>query len=275
MTGRTRKPAANAPKGPIDPRVSARRSAVARAAGRRRLRMLIRTLVVVAIGAGVFAIVRSPLLDVDTLRVEGATHTADAAVAEAAGLKSGRTPMLTLDRVTLAQRVEELPWVARASVHRDWPATMVVRIIERVPVATVPVINGVALLDVDGRILATATSAPPGLVAINVPARRRVPGARAEPTVQQALEVVVALPARLADQVRAVVPAGEGSTVTFDLDLSNGVTVKLGPVSDVEAKLRATLAVLDSEKPPAGSLLDVRVPRSPTLKRPGGGPSAS
>jgi cell division protein FtsQ len=253
----------------IDPRVRARRTEVARAAGRRRLRILVRALVVVAVGAGAVALVRSPLLDVDAVRVEGAASTAEAAVAEVAGLTGSRTPMLTLDRRTLARRIETLPWVASASVHRDWPSTVLVRIVERVPVATIPVPNGVALVDADGRVLGTASTAPPGLVVINVVPRVRVPGTQVELTVQHALAVVVALPVRLADQVRGVSVSGEPSAVALALDLSSGVTVSLGSPGGVEEKLRAALAVLDAEKPPAGSVLDVRVPRSPTLKPPG------
>ena len=135
---------------------------------------------------------------------------------DVAGLTRGRTPMLTLDRRTLARRIETLPWVASASVHRDWPSTVVVRIAERQPLATIPVVNGVALVDADGRILGTATTAPPGLVAIDVPVRRRVPGASVEPTVQHTLGVVVVLPRRLAEVVRSVKVTGEAAAVTLD-----------------------------------------------------------
>lgn len=259
---RTKPPAA------IDPRLKERRTEVTRAAGRRRLRILIRTLVVVAVGAGMVGLVFSPALDVDTVKVEGARNTAGAAVTKAAGLDSGRTAMLTLDRMAMAGRVERLPWVARATVERSWPSTVVIRVVERRPVATLPVANGVALVDATGRVLATVTSPPPGLVAIGVPPRPRLAGVTAEPTVQHALRVVTALPARLAEQVAAVAVTGEAADATFDLDLHTGVKVQVGLPTDLAAKFRAALAVLDAEQPPRGSILDVRVARSPTLRGP-------
>lgn len=255
-------------RAPIDPRVRDRRREVARVAGRRRLRLLVSALVVVALAVGSVALVRSPLLDVDTIRLEGAEHTATASAASAAGLGRGRTPMLTLDRRTMARRVEALPWVASAKVGREWPSTVVIRVIERVPVATVPVPNGFALVDADARILGTTTTAPPGLVAIAVPARRRVPGTSVESSVRSALDVVIALPERLAATTRGVVITGVGANATFDLDLTTGVKVLLGPPQSLEEKLRAAVAVLDAEQPSGGAVLDVRVPRSPTLHRP-------
>ncbi|HVE94348.1 MAG TPA: FtsQ-type POTRA domain-containing protein [Acidimicrobiales bacterium] len=254
---------------PIDPRVRERRQEVARAAGRRRLRIVTRLLIASVVLAGTVALTQSPLLDVDRVQVNGVEQTSTRDVTRAAGLDRGRHPMLTLDRRRIATRVESLPWVASATVERSWPATVVVDVTERAAVATVPTKDGVALLDPDGRILALRSGAPSGVVAIAVQARPRTPGATVEPAVLKALDVVLALPQRLAREVRAVPVTGRGSALVVDLALTSGVTVRLGAPLMVSEKLRAALAVLDAEKPPTGSIVDVRVPRSPTLKRPG------
>ncbi|MGI9033123.1 MAG: hypothetical protein ACR2HY_05490, partial [Acidimicrobiales bacterium] len=57
---------------PIDPRIRRRQLQVRRAEGRRRLRLLVATSIVVAVlGAG-WGLTRSPLLDVDRVTVQGA-----------------------------------------------------------------------------------------------------------------------------------------------------------------------------------------------------------
>jgi len=255
---------------PIDPRVRERRQEVARAAGRRRRRRIAQALVAAVVLGGAGGLAQSPLLDVDRVEVRGAAHTPASDVTRAAGLDRGHRPMVTLDRRAVAARVEALPWVATARVERAWPSTVVVEVTERAAVATVPTTTGLALVDADGRVVAVATAAPAGVVAIAVPARPRTPGTRADAAVLKALEVVLALPQRLARQVRTVPVTGEGSAASVDLDLASGVRVLLGQPAQITDKLRAALAVLDAEKPPGGSLIDVRVPRSPTLRRPGG-----
>lgn len=252
----------------IDPRVRERRQEVARAAGRRRLRIVTRVLAVVVLVAAVLGLVRSPLLDVDRVEVRGAERTSVGEVRRAARLDRAGSPMLTVDRRRIARAIEALPWIATAHVARSWPSTVVIEVAERTPVATVPAKEGVALVDADGRVLAVERVAPPGVVAIALPPRRRTPGSTVEPTALKALEVVLALPQRLLRDVRAVVTTGSDSAVAVDLDLASGVTVRLGVPADVTEKLRAALAVLDVEKPPAGSIVDVQVPRSPTLRRP-------
>lgn len=259
----------------IDPRVRERRQEVARAAGRRRLRVVTRLLAILVLVAGVLGVAQSPLLDVDRVEVRGAEQTSAAEVRRAAGLDRGRRPMLTLDRRRMAEAVEARPWIATAKVQRSWPSTVVVVVSERAPVATVPTKTGVALLDADGRVLALARAGPAGLVAITVPDRPRRPGSTVETTVRLALDVVLALPQRLAKDVRAVGATGTGRAVNLDLALTSDVTVRLGGPDQVTDKLRAALAVLDVEKPSAGSVVDVRVPRSPTLRPPAPPPRQS
>src|SRR5947208_556038 len=141
----------------VDPRVAKRRQAVTRARGRRRLRVVVVFVAVVALGAAVVGLLQSPLLDVDRVDVTGAKETSVSAVLHVTGLSERGHAMISVDRFALARRVERLPWVAKAEVTRKWPNVVRVRIVERVAIGAIAVPGGVALLDASGRVLSTAS----------------------------------------------------------------------------------------------------------------------
>ena len=74
---------------PIDPRIQARRIEVQRGVGRRRLQRLVDVGLVLAVAAGFALALRSPLLDVDAVRVAGAERTARRGGARAGGHRRG------------------------------------------------------------------------------------------------------------------------------------------------------------------------------------------
>ena len=77
----------------------------------------------------------------------------------AAGIGRGQ-PMVDLDAAGAARRVEALPWVASASVHRSWPGTVRVDVVERVPAVAEPLqAGGFRLVDGEGRAIADAPGA--------------------------------------------------------------------------------------------------------------------
>jgi len=136
-----------AARAPIEPRLRARRIEVARDQGRRRLRRVLVLLALVAVAAAGVAIVRSPLLDVDRVTVRGTEAGADA-VREASGVVPGDA-LISIDAGAVADRVEDLPWVAEARVARDWSGTVAISVTPRVPVAVVGSGTG-TLLDAEG-----------------------------------------------------------------------------------------------------------------------------
>ena len=84
------------PRTSIDPRIRARRVEVQRDEGRKRLHRLALVGGAVAIVAGLVWLTTTPLLDVDSIRVEGADHTDQAAVLGALQIKRGDA-LLTAD----------------------------------------------------------------------------------------------------------------------------------------------------------------------------------
>ncbi len=216
----------------VDPRVAKRRQDVARAAGRRRLRILVGATAVVTFVLGVVGLLFSPALDVDRVEVLGAGHTSVAAVLQTTGLDSQGHAMVAVDRFALARRVERLPWVDTAIVTRRWPNVVRVRVVERTPLGAIGVPGGVALVDEGGRVLATASSPPPNTFPVLIAAGDKVPGPGrlVSPAVRPALTILRALSQGLAGKVEAVRRLA-GPEPTYELLVRGGVTIRLGEAS--------------------------------------------
>lgn len=248
---------------PVDPRIRRRRTEVRRAQGRRRLRVLVVALIVVATLAGGWGATRTRLLDVDHVRVTGAAHTGAAAVREASGVRRGQA--MTDVGIGAAQgRVEGLPWVLRAEVAKHWPATVSIRVVERVAIAVTSDDTGRwAVVDASGRVLATGAATPSGLAVLEGVPAAGAPGSRLAAPAADPLLVAAAIPRALAPRLAAVVltPAG------VELRLQPQGVVLVGPAADVDAKLRAALTVLAAVDGRTVGTLDVRIPDTPVLTR--------
>lgn len=242
----------------IDPRIRERRIAVQRALGRRRLRILIVTSsAIVALGLA-FLVVYSPLLDVDRVQVLG-THELAVADVRAAARVHLHSPMLFFDAGAVVRRIEELPWVERASVHRDFPGTVRIVVTEYTPTAFVRAGNSVVLIAPTGRAIARVPRAPAGIV--EVTGVRAAPNAGELLSPPEAANVVPQLPSALAEQVRAVDVSDSG----VSLVLARGGTIRFGTADDVSAKAAAALAVLAQHGSASFSYIDVSTPSTPVL----------
>ncbi len=245
--------AVTAPRIRMDRRVRARRVAVQRAAGRRRLHRLllaggILTTVLVAV-----AVALSPLLAVHTVVVDGAgTQRAD--ILRAAGVSSGK-PILLLDAGAVAAAVEQVPGVASAHVTRHFPSTVTIQVALEPTVATVAAGPGrVALIDTDGQATAIVARAPAGLPvlagALALRVGRRVPAALAG--------LAAALPATLRTRVSTLLAQPGGLTAL----VPGGPQLRFGDATDLAEKAQAAAAVLGALVAPA-HYIDVSVPNAP------------
>jgi cell division protein FtsQ len=253
---RTRAPVRDrpAPKGPIDPRIRARRVEVTRAAGRRRLRRLLIALGLVAAAAIGAAVVVSPLLDVDRVAVVGGGDRA-AEVRTAAAVQPG-APLLLVDTGAVESRVEGLSWVADARVSRDLPGTLRIDVRMRPPVAYTPRPDGrVAVVDPSGSVVALANAAPGGLPALVTTSPAPGPGRRIAP--RAAARVAAALGPLAGRVARISVDHAQAALL-----LTDGTEVRLGGLDHVGGKARAADAVLAALPGPV-VYVDVRVPSAP------------
>ncbi len=140
----------------INPRIRERRIEVRREAGRRRLRVLLVVSSVLSAVGLAFLAVTSPVLDVDHIRIVGAQHVTLAQVRAASSVHV-HDHLLFVDAGAAAHRIEQLPWVEHATVARDFPGTLKIRITEYTPSAYVKVANGVMLVAANGHVIAHAT----------------------------------------------------------------------------------------------------------------------
>lgn len=262
---------------PIDPRIRERRVAVTRAEGRRRLRILL-TVVVVASAIGIaWLIVQSPFLAVKTINVKGASRESAADVEQAAGVKDGAA-LLFVNTGDVARRVEELPWVAEASVKRELPTSLTITVLERSPVAWVrrPVpagspegtLGAIVLVDRSGRVLGDEAQPPVGLPELIGMSRVPDRGDRIEPSAPA--RAIAQLPDALRAQTATLHRRGGQAVLELVKELPGGAQpaageVKLGNLEAIGAKGAAALAVLDqlfAGREDVG-YIDVRVPGAP------------
>jgi cell division protein FtsQ len=250
----------------MDPRIHRRWTQVRRDEGRRRLRVVVIALVVLGLALGGVALTRSPLMNVDRVVVDGATHTGNDKVVAAAHL-GGHPAMIDVNAAAVARRVAALPWVARATAQRNWPATVRITVEERQAVAALPGPNGQwAMADLAGHVLELAASRPADLPGIEGLEPVGEPGSQAGPAAQAALQVAGALPTDLRARTAAVVVASPTSDETELKLIPNGV-VRLGDAAQLGEKLQAALTVLANVDPKVIKVLDVRVARAPVLTR--------
>lgn len=136
-----------------------------------------------------------------------------------------------LDLEGLRQRVEQLPWVARARVERIWPATVRVEVDEHQPYARW---GADALVSQDGTVFTPGGPLPTGLPMLDGP-----PG-RAQ-AVREAFE---ALRARLAQSSFVPVRLSLSNRGEWTAWTAEGIELRLGRSPDGEAPLvaAATLA---------------------------------
>ena len=250
----------------MDPRIEARLVAVQKEAARRRHRWLLGAGAVAAVIAVGLGVSRSPALAVHHVRVSGESHTSAAAILAATGL--GRKPlMVDVGTGRLRAELEALPWVSTASVRRQWPTTVAIRLTERVPVAVAAsVTGGLALLDRSGRVLAPAGADPAGLPTITgmTPAGAAGSSVPEAPGVNDALTLAAALPGVVVaspSQIKNILVSG-GS---LDLTLSGGATVTFGTADDLGEKLLALNTVLQRVDLKGIVRIDLRLPNQPVL----------
>ncbi len=245
----------------------ARRREVARAAGRRRLRLLLSTAGVVAAFVGGLALLHSPLFAAGSIDVVGARQTGRQAVLDATGLWR-HPPLIDLSTATDERALERLPWVLRATVTREWPSSVRVVVTERLPVAEVALAgrSRYALVDETGRVLEDTATRVTGLALVLGAGPVPPPGGWLEPPARAAAAVAGAIPVSLVNAVASVESAWPGGV---RLRLRSGTEVLLGPATQLREKMVSLATVLRrvGAAPAAPTIvtIDLRVPSDPVL----------
>ncbi|HNJ98568.1 MAG TPA: FtsQ-type POTRA domain-containing protein [Ilumatobacteraceae bacterium] len=224
----------------IDPRMSARRKAVRKEQGRKRLMWF-------GIAFGVFvaivlviALFASTLFDVRNVNVQGVVYSDPAAVEAITSELVGK-PVLLVDTQAAERKLEALPWVERAVVSTDFPHGLYVDIREREAVATFQSSDGkFRVIDITGRVLQLSDGQPADLMLINGNNPNTAPGAWTPTSYRDAAILVMALP----DEIRQVTSyvGVDPATGSLTIALNSNVIVRLGDASDLENKLARLLS---------------------------------
>jgi cell division protein FtsQ len=258
---------------PIDPRLRARRIAVRRDVGRRRLHRFAVLGIVVAVLGAVVALALSPLLDVDEVTVTGASHASEREVVAASGVQPG-DQLVLVDRPGVVARVERLPWIRTASVERSWPSTWEISVVEREALVGFVGSDGrLVLADEEGRVLdvVAAGGAEPGVVVVTGPASPGTPGRPVTAPARPALEVARALPPEVADRVGEVAVEDDGTLTLLLEPLAEGAgpgpRVVLGDDLALDAKVSALATILARVDLAGVVTVDLQVPSAPALTR--------
>lgn len=184
--------------------------------------------------AATWLVAFSPVLGVRSVEVNGAHQVSAAQVRAAAGIRPG-TPLVRLDTAAVMRRLQALPEIASARLHRSLPGKVVIDVSERVAVGALSSGGKYVLVDRSGVQFRTVSTPPKSLPTFVVPT-----GARARATGAALARVAAALPADLRARVGSIQALGPD---TITLLLTDRRVVRWGSAERSAEKARV-LAVL-------------------------------
>jgi cell division protein FtsQ len=210
--------------------------------------------VVLLLVASVAVAVFSPLLSLRTIRVEG-TERVDASAVQAALDGQLGTPLALIDFDEVTDELAAFPLIASYVTETAPPHTLVVRIQERQPVATVAAGDGFELVDPAGVVVQSLDARQEGVPLVDVG------GASLDgPAYRSVAEVLLALPVTLRSTVDTVTAS---TTDDVTLQLTSGERVVWGSAehSAKKAQVLAGLIADQARRDPGASVeYDVSAP---------------
>ena len=219
---------------------------------------------VFSVAGSAWLLVHSPALDVDDIKVQGVTRIHPEEVVASSGVQRGDA-LLLVPRSAVARRVERIPWVRHAEVRVELPGHLVISVVERQPVAYVRPEGSemLTLLDETGLVVAERHSPPARTVELRGLDTRPPPrvGHRFRPA-SGLLRTLMAAPASLRPRVEAIERVAGG----FDVRLEGGTVARFGPDREVGEEWVALATLLDNLGGRHVAEIDVRVPRTPTVR---------
>jgi cell division protein FtsQ len=189
----------------------------------------------------------------------GASQT-EAQSLRAAIAVAPRTPILDLNLSEIRQKVEALPWVRVASVERSLPDRLIVRIVERRPVALLQQNGVLSLIDDTGATIRDTALLP----FTGLPTITGTGAAKAAPTLLKLLQEAPTL----ASRVTAATRFGDRR---WDVRVDDRVWIRLPELAPADAwrqfaRLEADTSVLNR----AALSVDIRDPRQWAFELPQG-----
>jgi cell division protein FtsQ len=206
---------------------------------------------VVAVALGL-VLYFTPVMSARNVAVAGVAAVPQDQVLATAAVAPG-TPLLQINTDAVAERVATIRRVATARVQREYPSTLRITVVERVPVVVKDYPDGPHLFDRDGVDFATEPP-PPTLPYLDTDN----PGPT-DPATKAALEVMLALPPDVVAQVGRIAAP---SVASIALTLTDGRVVVWGTNDRTDEKALKLAALLTQP----GRTYDVSSPDLPTVK---------
>ena len=206
---------------------------------------------VIVVGLGLL-LYFTPIMSARNTVVTGLGAVTQDEVTTAAAVSPG-TPLLQVDTDAVAERVAAIRRVASARVQRQYPSTLRVTVVERVPVVVKDYPDGPHLFDKDGVDFATAP--PPA----GVPYLDADTPSPSDPPTKAALQVMTALRPEVAGQIGRIAAP---SVAAITLTLIDGRVVVWGTTDRTDEKALKLGALLTQP----GQTYDVSSPDLPTVK---------
>jgi cell division protein FtsQ len=219
----------------------------------RGLKVMVWTVALVALFVGLGLLLYfTPIMAARNVVITGIGAVTQDEVIAAAAVKQG-TPLLQVNTDDVAERVATIRRVATARVQREYPSTLRITVVERIPVVVKDYPDGPHLFDRDGVDFATAPPPP------NLPYLEADNPGPSDPPTKAALEVMTALPPDVAGQVARV---SAPSVAAITLTLGDGREVVWGTNDRTQEKAQKLAALLTQP----GHTYDVSSPDLPTVK---------
>ncbi len=190
----------------------------------------------------------SSVFALNSLVVEGVRTVDPKEVGIAADLGAG-TPLARVNAQDVQARITTIPAVGSVEVIRRWPDTVVIRVVERDPVAAIAEGERFATVDATGFTFATTKKQPGGL-----PLLEAAEGS----ALMASVGVAAGMPSDLLKKIATIDAVDPNSIV---LTTKDGVTVMWGKSEDNVLKGQILAALL---KKTDDNWIDLRLPSTPT-----------
>ena len=230
------------------------------------LRILIVIVAVLVVIFGSIFIYRSDFLHVNNVKVKGVSHLTSNEITDLAAVPADST-LLRLDAAGISDRLQQNAWVQEAKVHRVFPDTLELEIVERAPGAVVRVSEKATwVVSTDGTWLSAATEndwkTQMRIIDVSKSLPQPISGSDCnDGGIKNALEILDGISDKLRKSIKSI---SAESSIKTSLNLKDGITVAFGDSSDIQLKEAVINKLLKKYKGKI-SYINVRVPSRPTF----------
>lgn len=193
-----------------------------------------------------YILLRSPLFEVQDVAVTGNQYLKAEKIVSVSGISIGEN-IFKINLHNAAEKLKIIPMLKSAEMDRELPSRVVIRVVERRPLALLPAGEGFVQVDGDGVYLQRGSPSDLNLPVITgVKASIPPPGKPIEAEgLSSALLVIEKMPPVLIPQLSEVNIGPQGDVVLYTMD---GVQCRLGGTEDLAEKGLVLSQVLDELK---------------------------